>query len=338
MNKNDLNDCFDIITPNYNQKEKMLNIILNSRIERILPEKRATKRFPLAVAVIVICLLTTTTALAICFNWNDKLIEYLNPSEKQMETLNNAVNTPNTTLTRNGVTITVKQTLADRFGIYVLYELTVPENIELNNDIKWKWEALNVTAEQSDKANICGTISSEVLEQAGNKRTVLLHIQKTAPFKNGYAKLILKDLEYVSKNTRTGTVEFIPLVKGEWDLKWEFSYADISKTIELNKAMSINGSKNTITQIVISPMSVCIFVRGDDIRRSIHPIVIFKDGSQITYDVQSKNKSFLYYLVDEDKNIYENQLYYRFENIINIDDVESITIGDVTIPINSSDK
>jgi hypothetical protein len=31
--------------------------------------------------------------------------------------------------------------------------------------------------------------------------------------------------------------------------------------------------------------------------------------------------------------IYSSQLYYRFENIINLDDVESITVGDVIVPI-----
>jgi len=332
LNKKELIDCFDSVTPVHNQKQKMLNTILNSRKEKMLPVKRAAKRVSLAAAVIGICVLTATTALAINLGWNEKLIEYLNPSEKQVETLGGAVDTPEATLTKNGVTITVKQTLADSFGIYVLYEMTVPETIELNDNIKWKWEVLDITTEQTNSTN-GGTISSEILEQTSNKRTVLLHIQKTIPFENGYVKLILKDLEYVSKNAGTGNIEFTPLVEGEWDLKWEFKFVDTSKIIEINEPLSINGSEDTITKIIISPMSICVFVEGDDILMSVRPVVTFKDGNKIAYDAQSKNKSFIYYLIDEDNMTYANQLYYRFENIIDIDDVDNITIGDKIIPI-----
>ena len=332
MNKKELIDCFDSVTPVHNQKQKMLNTILNSRKEKVLPVKRAAKRVSLAAAVIGICVLTATTALAINLGWNEKLIEYLNPSEKQVETLGGAVDTPEATLTKNGVTITVKQTLADSFGIYVLYEMTVPEKIELNNDIKWGLEVLDITTGQTDAIS-CGTISSEILEQTLNKRTVLLHVQKTIPFENGYVKLILKDLEYVSKNAVTGNIEFTPLVEGEWELNWDLNYIDTSKTIEVNEPVSINGSKDTITKIIISPMSVCVFVKGDDILMGVRPVVTFKDGNKIAYDAQSKNKSFIYYLIDEDNMTYANQLYYRFENIIDIDDVDNITIGDKIIPI-----
>lgn len=333
MNKNDLIDCFNSVTPENTQKQKMLRMILDSKKGGIVPMKRAAKKISLAAAVIVLCVLTATTALAIGFGWNEKLIEYLNPSEKQMEALSGAVSTPEATLTKNGVTITVKQTLTDSFGIYVLYEMTVPEGIELNDGIRWEFDVLDVTTEKIDGDYGGAVIGSEILEQAGNKRTVLLHRDQTTPLKNGTAKLIFKNLEYIRRNGPTGPVEITPLVKGEWDLEWEFNYVDTSKTIEVNKPVSINESNDTITKVVISPMSVCAFVRGDDILGSARPVVNFKDGSKLAYDKDSKNKSFSYYLVNENELIYENQLYYRLENIINVADVESITIGDVTIPI-----
>lgn len=334
MNKKDLIGCFDKVTPDHSQKQKMLKIILDSKKGEMVPVKRTTKRLSLTAAVIAICILTATTALAIDFGWHEKLIAYLNPSEEQMETLSGAVSAPNATLTKNGVTITVKQTLADSFGIYVLYEMTVPEEIELSDDITWRFSHLDVPTGQTDEACSIGSGSTKILEQTGNKRTVLLHFQETAPFENGYIELELADLGYLT-DVGTPETKFVPLVEGKWDLKWEFSYVDTSKMVEVNKPVSINGSENTITKIIISPMSVCAYVKGDDILMSgVRPVVNFKDGSQIAYDVQSKNKSFSYYLIDEDNKIYANQLYYRFENIINRDDVASITIGDVTIPIN----
>lgn len=334
MNKNDFVDCFDKITPSHAQKQKILQIVLDSRKGGTIPLKRTTKRLSLTAAIIAICVLTMTTALAIGLGWNEKLMEYLKPSEEQMETLNGAVNMPEATITQNGVTITVKQTLADSFGIYVLYEMTVPEGVELNDDIRWNLEVLNVPTEKTGESVTVGSGGSEILEQSGNKRTVLYHIQMTAPFKNGDIILTLRDLTHYTRNGATGPIEITPVVKGEWELKWEFNFVDTSKVVEVNKPLSINGSEDTITKIVISPMSVCAFIKGDDILMSgVRPTVNFKDGSQIAYDVNSKGKSFGYYLIDEANMIYQNQLYYRFENIISMETVESITIGDVTIPI-----
>lgn len=334
MNIHDLIDSFEKNSPSLAQEQKMLKIILDNGTGGIVSVKRTTKRFALIAAVIAVCVLTATTALAISLGWNEKLIEYLKPSEKQMETLSGAVGTPEATLTKNGVTITVKQTLADSYGIYVLYEMTVPENITLNDNIKWSLEVLDITTDKSDVPYGCGTISSEILDQIGNKRTVLLHIQETNPFKNGYAKLILRDLDYITKNPKIGAVESTPVADGEWTLKWDFNYVDTSKIIEVNMPLNINGSEDTITKIVISPMSFCAYVTGDDILGSARPIINFNNGSQLTYDdVGLENMAFCYYLIDEAKMIYNNQLYYRFKNIINLEDIENITIGDVTIPI-----
>lgn len=329
MNKNELTDYFDSVTPNHVQKQKMLRIILNSRKD----ETRATKRFSLAAAVMVLCVLTATTALAINLGWSEKLMEYLKPSEEQMDKLSGAVNIPEAMITKNDVTITIKQTLADSFGIYVLYEMTVPKDIELNNNIQWRDSHLDVPIERTNGVGI-GSESTEILGQTGNKRTVLLHQQFSKPIENGDIELVLYDLGYFEVTGGPGgNAKFVPLVEGKWDLSWKFNYVDTSKTIEVNKPLSINGSKDTITKIVISPMSVCAYVKGDDIMTSVRPVVKFKDGSQVTYDKNSKNKAFVYYLIDQDNMIYLNQLYYRFENIINVDDVQSITIGNVTISI-----
>ncbi|SHI02951.1 protein of unknown function [Sporobacter termitidis DSM 10068] len=339
MDKNDLKSSADKITPNQAQKQKMLKIILESR-KRIAPVKRTTKRFALIAAVIAVCVLTATTALAISLGWDEKLIEYLKPSEKQMETLSGAVGTPEATLTKNSVTITVKQTLADSYGIYVLYEMTVPKDMTLNDGVTWEFSHLDAPMVKPDKGYTFGTQSTEILEQTANKRTALIYLQRTAPSENGYLELEFLNLGYYpdiqppTENVGTIRTKFVPLVEGKWDLKWEFNFADTSKTIEVNKPLSINGSKDTVTRLVISPMSLCVLVRGDDIVGSARPVVNFKDGSQLTYDdVGLGNKSFGYYLIDEDNMIYENQLFYRFKSIINLEDVESVTIGDVTIPV-----
>lgn len=81
-------------------------------------------------------------------------------------------------------------------------------------------------------------------------------------------------------------------------------------------------------------MSFCAFVKGDNILGSARPVINFKNGSQLTYDnLGYGNKSFGYYLIDEYNMTYCNQLYYRFEKIIDLNDVASIQIDDVVIPL-----
>lgn len=307
----------------------------NSTAEQMRSRRRvrSKRRIIICVAAILVLLLATT-ALAISLGWHIKLIEYFNPSEEQMQTLDGAVNMPEATVTQNGVTITVKQTLADAFGVYVLYEMTVPDDIELNDDIGWTLEILNVPTVKTDEYITAGSGGSEILEQTGNKRTVLYHLDTTAAFENGDIKLTLRDLIRYKRNDETGSMEITPVVKGEWELEWNFTFVDTSKTIDLNRPLSINGSDNIITKIVIAPMSFCAFVKGDDIVGSARPVINFKDGSQLTYDdLGYGNKSFGYYLIDEANMIYSNQLYYRFEKIIDLNDVASIQISDVVIPI-----
>lgn len=340
MNMHDLTDSFEKIAPSHAQEQKMLKIILDSGTRGIVPVKRTTKRFALIAAVTVLCVLTATTALAISFGWNEKLIEYLKPSERQMDALSGAIDTPDATLTRNGVTITVKQTLADSYSIYVVYEMTVPQDITLNNNIEWESSYLDVPMKNTDRGHASGTMSTTILEQTGNKRTALLYLQRTAPSENGDIKLKFSNLGYYpdvelpKENVGTMETNFVTIVEGEWDLEWEYNFVNTSKIIEVNEPLSINGSENKITKIVISPMSVCAYVTGDDILGSARPVVNFKDGSKLTYDdVGLKNISFSYCLTDIDNMTYTNQLFYRFEKIINPEDIESITIGNVTIPV-----
>lgn len=326
---NEFNEFDNIKTPQ-NWKINLYNSI-ESKTQVVTKHRKYSA---VVAAVLAIAILFSGTALAIGLGWHVKLVEYFSPSEEQIQTLGGAANMPEATVTHNGITITVKQTLADAFGIYVLYEMTVPDEIEMDDDIRWGLEILRAPIVQTDEYITTGSGGSEILEQTGNKRTVLHHLDTTAGFKNGEMKLILRDLTRYTSNDTTGSLETAPIMEGEWVLNWEFTFVDTSKTIELNRPLSINGSDNTITRISISPMSFCMFVKGDDILGSARPIINFKDGSQIIYDdLGYRNRSFSYYLIDQANMIYNNQLYYRFETIIDLNDVVSIQIGDEVIPI-----
>ena len=57
------------------------------------------------------------------------------------------------------------------------------------------------------------------------------------------------------------------------------------------------------------------------------------DGSTITYDFRDANAEFSSVLDDPEDMIYRYRMFNRFDRIIDPDDVVSVTLCDVTIPI-----
>ena len=113
MNNQNLYHFFDSLSPSDEQKEKMLAEILKKGEK---PMKRTIKISMTAVAAVAICVLTSIAALAATFNWHEKLTAFLKPTPQQMEHLQGASARPQASVTNNGVTVNVLQTLTDRHG------------------------------------------------------------------------------------------------------------------------------------------------------------------------------------------------------------------------------
>ncbi len=338
MDNNSLKGISESIIPTEEQKERMFYNIekhrkgafnMEEKISSggVIPMKRIRKRFSMAAVAISICILTTTVALAVTFNWHQMLISYLNPTEQQMQEMGGSLGTPEATITKNGVTITVLQTIADSHGVYVLYEMTAPKEIELNKDVIFRNSFLDLKTD-STATNYVGSGENITLEEHENTRIALYYYGQTAQIGNGYAELQLGDLSQCIYDDNGEYLDLVPLVKGEWNLKWEFNLEDSHSIVfKTNQPVSINGSKNTITEIAVSPLSIYIQVKGDNVLESIRPVVNFKDGSHMAFDVSSNGNSFSY------SPMLGNNLYYRFNDIVSPQDVESITIDNVTIAI-----
>jgi len=299
-----------------------------------LPAKRVILSLSIVAIILAICIISVTTAFSVNHGWHDLLLRYFGATEEQIESLSTLTGYPATTLRQDDITITVNQTIIDSYGIYVLYEIVLPDSIKLRKDTDVVVRSTVVPTNSSDDDNTFGISTTKVLEQSGNRITVLQHDSSTTPIIDGTVTLYVLGINYVVQDSDPSRIE--TLLHGRWSLKWEHnSPSDTNINYEANIPISINGSENTITRIVITPVSISIFINGDDILRSAHPIVSFVDGSHIDYDMETPNSSFTYFLSDESDMIYTNQLYYRFESIISIDNIESITIGDVTIRNNA---
>ncbi|GBF72972.1 hypothetical protein PA598K_01253 [Paenibacillus sp. 598K] len=332
MNRKELTSFFNEITPTDEQMRNMYAKI-NTYKEGEVPMNK-TKKISVFAVVTAALLLFTTAAFASTLNWNELLIQHFKPSEDQINKMNDTVSKPEATVTNNGVTITVKQTIADSQNFYVLYEMTVPESIELNDDIVWGWSSLHLNPAPTNRdVSRSGTI----LKQDKHSRTVLLHWTLEVQDGAGTATLQFNDLtlhqKIFDKKGEYLDLKKIPLIEGEWQLTWDYKLDDTqSIKLEPNKSVSLKGSKNKIKKIVVSPLSVFVLIEGTDILTRVEPIVKFKDGSQLSFNYKSPGKSFSYTNVTHNDD-QGNHLYYELGKIINPEDVESISIGNVTIPV-----
>lgn len=328
MYKQDLVRYFAKTAPNNKKRDAMLEAILESREREGLPMKRVARKLSLAaVAVILISVFSATTAFAVGLGWHEKLIEFLNPTQRQIEEIAPAIDSPEATITENGITVTVKQTIADSTGVYVLYEILAPEGFAFAEDITTGSHIFDVTHTSNGGEGTSGMISAPaVLEDMGNRRTAIQYYSTGTAIVDGTALLILRDLQKSGKT----------VIEGEWRLEWDFTYTDFSETVSLNPSVLI-GENRYVSELVISPISISILVDGRVTSSDNLTITVnFKDGSRIVhtmFDSESKVKSDRISVNDLNPNETTSRVYHSFDAIIDIDTIESVGVGEALIPL-----
>jgi len=343
MRLNELNGCFDDMAPDFEQKRRMLDAILERKDENggIISMKYRTKRLVAAVVLAAALVLVATTALAVGYGWHERFIEYFGIREGQTDLLEGAVSSPEMSITKNGVTVEVLQTLADSQGVYVIFEVTVPTGVELTEDTMFFSTFFVAETEQRSEGVRISASGWEVLYIAGNKMTMLANCNPADPIISGTLSLSLKDLGHVNRPEDFGPdsgTPFVTVIEGEWLLEWDFTYIDTTKKVLPNQTIGADDD-SIVTEISISPISICVYAEGPSsspledllIRGSI--TVEFRDGSSLVYSAMDTNSLFGRSIDSADAPLYRYRMFNRFSSIIDLEDVVSVTLCGVTIPL-----
>ncbi len=318
MNKQEINYYFDNISPTEEQRQKMLDNIIKSK-------QKKSYKLPILIAVATIFI--STAAFGANFGWHQKMIDYLNPNKILIEDIEN-IDVSNAKISDSGVTLAVQQIAVTMNDIYVLYELKVPDYIELNDDAIF---SVNLDIVSEDYNSFAGGIVSnggirKLVGISKDKHTLTAIISQTQsnPIGEGYGVLSFYGLDKVFYDNDGKYVNSEPMIKT--DINFRFNLKPNSKntiTIMPNKVLNIGKYPKWVNRIVITPFSVYINVLGNDFIMRAQPSIKFKDGSEIIFNVNSENKSFSYSTYNG------NNFMYSFENVIDPSEIESITIGDV---------
>lgn len=329
MRKSELNQFLDSLAPTAAQKDKVLDAILKG--EQIMHTRKM--KLSLALVAALVASLVGLTAMAAAFGWHEKLIAYLSPTATQMDVLGDASNAPQVTATDNGVTVSVLQTLTDQHGIYILYDVTVPDSVTLPEDVTWELSHLGMDTAAAGTGQVAmGSGGADVIARTDHTLTILQRDIWTDAITNDQkVSLTLQNL--VRYDSTGDDIQQEVLVPCQFDLTWTLHYTDSTTTFDVNQPVDITGSNhNVLTSISLSPMTLWITVTGDDVLGAIKPWITYHNGETFQITQEDRSASYLF-LNDADQTGGTCSISYAFDRITDLSEIASITVGNVVVPI-----
>lgn len=300
-----------------NEKERILNMTINK-----IPNKKRTifNKKKLVVSILVATMMISTVAMAKEYVFSKLDNDFLNffGINKDDTKLDSAGESVNKTISNNGLDVTVRQTLGDEHTLHIILDVVSPDNIKIPQYAQFNDSSINLTKNSNAGwgfVNLDNNFND-------NKASYLISYNTQADLtdKNNIT-LSLKDFGYYSDDND----KFIPLIKGQWDLSWDLKYENLTKTINFYRFIKENRYRSIITSIKISPISISANLIGMNYDNFYISKINMKDGTvyDTTYFNSSASTSFL--------KAYTSS---EFNKVINVDDIDSITIGNEVFKIN----
>nr|WP_319488617.1 DUF4179 domain-containing protein [uncultured Caproiciproducens sp.] len=272
-------------------------------------------------------------------------------TESQVKVLDKSGTALNQSVTNNGTTITVKAAVCDQSNAYILLDIIAPEGTKLNRD-DYDFEHTYTVLDLNDVHN---SFSREqklsVLKDENpndNKKSFVVHMGCSGfDMRNRKLQLTLGNLSTVREGK---AVEFFNnVIEGTWrfdpiTLKSSIS----SKELTVNKVTHFKESVNpgasakvrteatkityqcTVKSISLSSFSATVNFSGEEVKTKGDSLRVpdvltirLKDGTDTVINYPSGGGS-------EGK---DSDNVWRFDTPIDFNNVTSVTLGDLTIPI-----
>lgn len=288
MNNNDWNKVFPEVPQIFHETVQRT---LDTQIINKTGRKKSMKKRFLIVLAAVIAVFSVTAAAAHIIQWNSKLAQRFEANEQQQNRLvsNGAMADVNQTVTENGVTISAVQTLGDKNGVYVLFDIKAPEGIVLTKD----------------GSGISMAVDIEGVHNVSNSSQWMLDSEKPVSSSGGanecYYELWLNNSAGENWNGKTITVEFTDLrdlnkgpdnniiVPGKWRLSWTLSYSEHIQTFDINKTYEVNGNEVLVKSVSLSPLTMTLELDGSGLDQLVANSDLKEAGNLCTLSLLKKD-------------------------------------------------
>lgn len=288
---NKIMDSVDIRVDN-----EMKNEILNSTTRR--NEKRGyagTRRAMVVAMAAVLCIGTVgVAATEISKLWDETVAKMYNANSKTQEKLaeegyadiisTGESSTETLTIEKDGAIVSVKQTLADKHGLYIYVDVKLTNGSKLPGG--WYFDITDIFVDGDNgfyKSMTAGMVEHKY-EISDNQAGYVLYFGLSSDEINDISgKEILLRLGDLKGQNHIYEEEKV-LVKGNWDFYWTAKSNSTVKTIKLNNSYTAKSKldgKNVyeiynLKEIEISPLSVCISYDSNEEDCNEDQIIPFK--------------------------------------------------------------
>ena len=291
-------------------------------------KRRRLGRYPVVLAAVLVCLAVAGTALAVNLGLHEKLAALFPADEETQALVSAATDTPVCTVTQDGVTITVTQTVADTAGIYVIYEVTLPERVTLPADAVPSEGLLLPTLDipQGSQHQRAGGGAHEILTQTPHQWTGLVTVEGlSAPVSPGPVRLFFADFGY---DTADG--EHVSLVNEPILLQWTLKQSNQTVHNAPHQTIKVDGVAVYLSDLSLTPLSFSIFSTGQ--ATDSMPVALKRrDGTQLPLNTQTCVKNVLF-TGDAQAGTLRTHYHYRFHTPIDPSTVEAVILGTTEIP------
>lgn len=274
----------------------------NSSMKKGGNTMKIKKRRVIWAAAALAAMFGTTVAAAELFQWNEQAADYFNnpPQEVQNEMVAQGVAMEqNDSVTDQGITVTVKQTVQDDNRLYILLDVQCEEALIDNNCTFDKWD---VITKDSDAFNNLGASFAESTPIGGKEEKTSRGYYEITGLKT-YGRewnedSITLELGQFSYYTYEGEGDGIGtphVIDGNWKLEIPLGEQTqaVTKVYEPDCPVMVSGMPVTLKRVEISPISTVLVYDLEDVQNVIDTV----------------------YADDEDVFLYELQLSgFRYDN------------------------
>ena len=341
------------------QKRAMTSRLL-AEANRAAPRKRPVRRLAVGVAIAAVLALTVTAGAAGGLSTAaEALAGLFGSSPAQTEVIDHIGYPVGASDTDNGVTVTADAILVDRYSYAVVYSVVRTDGSPLFEGLDaypgytgplpvhfedWTLEL------PGSHGGAHGT--SYFIDQDPTEPSIQLveTMMTDVPLAQGTAKVHFQDLGMETYDGETGQVLTAASIPGTWDLAFDFRFEDCSMDLPAGQTFDLNGMTATLDSVVLSPLSLQVNYTVDS--EVVWDHQALPDGRESAHDAQTYEDYFgsLPILVTLSDGSVLDLTYAGgsiepaggktvcqkgevFENILPLEDVVSVTVGDVVIPM-----
>lgn len=245
--------------------------------------------------------------------------------------------------TDNGVTITADAIVGDTYSYAVVYTIQREDGKALVSDQLLARapdpdDALPLAFQSYDAAlqgYRGGSSSNMWFYDADPADSAVQFVElrtQSEPLEPGLLTVRFQDLQVYGEDYATCTT----LTEGSWKLSFQLAFEDASRTLPCGQTFTLNGAEVTLNAVTLSPLSIqadyTVSWAGDTAMDWIEPLpmsITYTDGTTLDLSHAGGASAYGTGSVSCQKGMIFDQLH-------PLEEVASVTVGDVVIPVSQS--